>query len=101
MEETAAFKKRPLKEILELVLNEFLKGRSIGICSCVFKLLNEDKISGNECTKVNEFLNENKPEGSGCYNYINYPFWFGEDEREKRIEFLEKLIEQSKPDQDE
>lgn len=95
MEETAAFKKRPLKELFEMILKEFKKGNKIGICSVVFTMNNSDKISHNETERVLEFLKINRPEPLPNIS----AYWFYTSTQ--RIEFLEKLIELSKKDQDE
>lgn len=88
MEETAAFKKRPLKELYEIVLKEFLKFERKGICSVVFRLLNSDKISKSETERILEDLEKNRPpkiEGD--------IYWFYTPN--ERIEFLEGLIKKT------
>ena len=94
MEEIAAFKKRPLTELLEIVLKQFKKYKTVGICQVLFDLLNMDKISNNEIMRAKNYIEYNKPKNISPLN----PFWF--DSREERVEFLQKLIEQSKSDQD-
>lgn len=80
---------RPEHEILKIILIEFKKYKTIGLCQVVFNLLNRAAITKIEGKKILEFLEENRPKKKPEY----FPYWFSiTNGKEERMKFLENLI---------